>query len=64
MREDFIPLARRVGEMPAWHRRVGKEHTVSEDERVENKTEEFEAHKLEADRVEDGQVDIGRVEDA
>lgn len=43
--------------------RVGKEHTVSEDERVESKWEEFEAHQLEVPRSEDGQVDIGRVED-
>jgi hypothetical protein len=49
--------------MPSVASRVGKEHTVSEDERVETKWEEFEAHKLEGPRSEDGQVDLGRVED-
>ncbi len=43
--------------------RVGKEHTVSEDEQVENKWEEFEAHKLEPERAEDAQVEVGRTED-
>ena len=32
------------------------------DERVENKIEDFEAHKLEENRVEQEQVDVGRVE--
>ena len=49
--------------MPRMASRVGKEHTVSDEERVESKWEEFEAHQLEVDRNEDGQVDIGRVED-
>ena len=43
--------------------RVGKEHTVSEDERVENRWEEFEAHKLEPERNEDGQVEVSKLED-
>ena len=43
--------------------RVGKEHTVSEDERVETKWEEFEAHKLEENRVDEGQVVVGKLED-
>ena len=35
---------------------------MSDDERVESKWEEFEAHKLEPERAEDGQVDLGRAE--
>ena len=36
---------------------------MSDEERVETKWEEFEAHTLEVARAEDGQVDLGRVED-
>jgi hypothetical protein len=71
MREDFTPLARRVGEtfIPGVRR---KEHTVS-DEREQVEVEEperleddddFEGHQMEVSRMEDeGQLEGGRMED-